>query len=54
MTRQLEAHGLLEFFDREAVIWSDEAGGSKPGPRISSPASVLSGFLRSGPPTSGM
>ena len=34
MTRQLEAHGLLEFFDREAVIWSDEAGASKPDPRI--------------------
>ena len=34
MMRQLEAHGLLEFFDREAVIWSDEVGASKPDPRI--------------------
>ena len=34
MTLQLETHGLMEFFDRRAVIWSDEAGTSKPDPRI--------------------
>jgi HAD superfamily hydrolase (TIGR01549 family) len=34
MTVQLEASGLLEYFDRRAVIWSDEVGASKPDPRI--------------------
>ena len=34
MTLQLEAHGLMEFFDRRAVIWSDEVDASKPDPRI--------------------
>ena len=34
MTLQLEALGLMEFFDRNAVVWSDEVGVSKPDPRI--------------------
>jgi FMN phosphatase YigB (HAD superfamily) len=34
MTLQLEANGLMEFFDREAVIWSDEVGAKKPDRRI--------------------
>jgi putative hydrolase of the HAD superfamily len=34
MTLQLEAHGLMEFFDRKAVVWSDEVGARKPDPRI--------------------
>jgi HAD superfamily hydrolase (TIGR01549 family) len=34
MTLQLEANGLMEFFDRRAVIWSDEVGARKPDPRI--------------------
>jgi HAD superfamily hydrolase (TIGR01509 family) len=34
MTLQLETNGLMEFFDRNAVIWSDEIGARKPDPRI--------------------
>ena len=34
MTLQLEANGLMEFFDRRAVIRSDEVGARKPDPRI--------------------
>jgi HAD superfamily hydrolase (TIGR01549 family) len=34
MTLQLEAQRLTEFFDRKAVVWSDEVGASKPDPRI--------------------
>jgi putative hydrolase of the HAD superfamily len=34
MMRQLDANGLADFFESEAVIWSDEVGISKPDPRI--------------------
>ena len=34
MTLQLQAHGLMEHFERSAVVWSDEVGASKPDPRI--------------------